>query len=97
MKQKVSIPADEQELHINYCPTDMGQNCELYTTIPWLMKYMDKMVTKYPDTYKLVKDDQYSCTVSFPYKLIKPRAPRTMTEEQHALLSERLKEARNKT
>jgi len=96
MKQKISIPLEEQELHINYCPYEMDKMCEIYTTISWLMKYLEKMVEKYPEDCKLVRDDQYSYTVRIPFKLVKPRAPRRMTEEQIQASAERLAAIRNK-
>jgi len=95
MRAKISIPYAEQEMVINYTP-DMGKECEIYTTIPWMMKHLETMVEKYPDIYILVKDDQYSYTVRLPYKLIKPRAPKVMTEEEKTVLATRLAEARKK-
>lgn len=91
MKEKISTPIDEQELHINFSPAEMGKNCEIYTTIPWMMKYLEKMIEKYPDDCKLIRDDQYSYTVSIPFKLVKPRAPRQVSEEQRKAASERLR------
>ena len=95
MKEKVSIPLEEQELHINYSPA-MGKNCEIYTTIPWAMKYLDKMIHEYPEQFKLVRDDNYSITATIPFKSVKPRAPRTYTDEQRQALAERLAAAREK-
>jgi len=94
VKEKVSIPVEEQELHINYGPTEMGKNCEVYTTIPWAMKYLEKMVKRYPNECKMIKDDKYSYTASIPFKLVKPRNPRAMSEEQRLAAGERLKAAR---
>lgn len=96
MKQKVKIPLEEQELHINYCPAEMGKTCEIYTTIPWAMKYLDKMVTNYPNECKLVKDDQYSYTAAIPFKLVKPRNPRVLSDEQKQAIAERFAAIRNK-
>ena len=94
MKEKLSISADEQELHINYCPSEMGKRVEIYTTIPHIMKNLEKLVKKYPEQYQLIRDDQYSYTVSAPYNLIKPRAPRQYSEETMTAMKERLKNAR---
>ena len=91
MKNKVTIPVEEQELHINYSPTEMGKNCEVYTTIPWAMKYLDKMAAEYPEQVNIIKDDQYSVTAIIPFKLVKPRKPRIMSEEQKQLMAARLK------
>ena len=94
LKPKVSIPLEEQEFHVNFSPVGMGKNCEVYTTIPWVMKYLEKMVTKYPNECKLVRDDQYSYTASIPFKLVKPRNPRQISDEQKQAAAERLKNAR---
>ena len=91
MKNKVTIPVEEQELHINYSPAEMGKNCEVYTTIPWAMKYLDKMADKYPEQVNIIKDDQYSVTAVIPFKLVKPRKPRVMSEEQKQMMTARLK------
>ena len=96
MKEKITIPIAEQELHINYCPDEMGKTCEIYTTIPWAMKFLDRMISEYPNDFKLVKDDQYSITATVPFKLVKPRAPRHYSEEQKQALRERLDAVRNK-
>ena len=94
MKNKLSLTLEEQELHINFCPAEMGKNCEVYTTIPHLMKHLEKMVNKYPNECKLVKEDPYSYTVSMPFKLVKPRSPRIISEEQKKASAERLAKAR---
>lgn len=97
MKPKVSIPLDEQELHINFSPVEMGKQCEVYTTIPYMMKYLEKMVTNYPEQCTLVKDDQYSYTAMVPFKLVKPRNPRKeMTDDEKDILRERLAQMRTK-
>ena len=90
MKAKLSIPVKEQEVVINHCPDEMGNMCEIYTTIPWLMKYLEKMVKDYPEQYQLVDDDQYSYTVKCEFRLVKPRKPKIMTDEQKAALAARL-------
>jgi len=82
MKKKLTITEDEQEFHVNYYPIEMGSDCEVYTTIPWAMKYLERMVNKYPDLCKVICDDNYSYTVRMPFKLVKPRAPRFMSDEQ---------------
>ena len=95
MKSKVSIPLDEQEMHIYYSP--VSKQCEVYTTIPYMMKYLERMVEKNPEQCRLVKDDQYSYTVEVPFSSVKPRNPRVMTEEQKAAASERMKKLRERT
>ena len=92
MKPKVSISMSEQETHINFCPAEMGKECEVYTTVPSMMKHLEKMVNKYPEDCTLVCDDQYSYTVRLPFKLVKPRNPKHMTEEQRAQMADRIRE-----
>lgn len=94
MRTKVSIPLEEQETVINFFPVEMGKSCEVYTTVPSMMKYLEKMVNKYPDQCRLKKDDQYSYTASIPFKLVKPRAPRQYTEEQRQAMAIKLAAAR---
>ena len=94
MKKKISIPLDEQELHVNYCPAETGKNCEIYTTIPWLMKHLEKMVNKFPELCRVVKDDQYSYTVSVPFICVKPRNPRIVPEEQLEAARDRMAKLR---
>ena len=72
----------------------MGKLCEIYTTIPWMMKYLEKMVIKFPDECRMIKDDQYSYTAQIPFKLVKPRNPRVMTEEQKKKMADHLANAR---
>ena len=94
MNFKYSIPREEQETHINYSPIEMGKLCEVYTTVPTMMKYLEKMVNKFPNECRLIRDDQYSYTAQIPFKLVKPRNPRVMTDEQKAATRERLAAAR---
>lgn len=94
MKEKVRTGVEEQELHINYYPVEMGKNCEIYTTIPWMMNRLEKLVEKYPDKCRLVKDDKYSYTASIPFKLVQPRNPKILTEEEKQAVRERFAASR---
>lgn len=96
MKAKETIPIKEQEAVFNYIPGESIDKAQIYTTIPWMMKYLWSMCEQYPDQYKVVKDDQYSLTVELPFSLIKPRKPRIMTEEQRIKCVNALKGARTK-
>lgn len=53
---------------------------------------MDKLVEKFPDTYKVMKRDELSATYTFPKKLIsKPRVKRKskpITEEHKLKLQQ---------
>ena len=90
MTEKVSVPLEEQETIINHNP-DMGDWCEVYTTEYHMIRYLDKMIKAYPDQYQLAGEDKYSVTCRVLYKLVKPRKPVIMTEEQRQLRAERLR------
>lgn len=90
MIEKMRIPLEEQETVIVSYPIETGKDCEIYTTVPSEMKRLEKMVNKYPDVYKVLKDDKYGYTVSGPWKYSRPKNPRTMTEEQRQKASERM-------
>jgi len=94
MKDKISIPLEEQETHISRYPYEMNDTCEIYTTIPSEMKRLERLVNTYPNIYILIKDDQYSYTVRCPYKLVKARSPRQISDEQRQAAAERLAAAR---
>jgi len=94
MVEKVYTPKDEQELVINYMPSEMGKDCEIYTCIPTLMDYLEKMANEFPEQYKIIRDDKYGLTVRTQFKLVKPRKPKILSEERRAELSERLRNLR---
>jgi hypothetical protein len=77
---------DEKELQINFYPVEMGKKCEIYTTIPYMMKYLEKLCNEYPEQYQLVNDDSYSYTVRTDFKYVKPRKPKFLNEKQKANL-----------
>ena len=61
-----SLTRYEQETIINYNNGD--KMISLYTADPVVMKKLDKLVEKYPDAYKLVKQDSVSKTYEFSKK-----------------------------
>ena len=67
----------------------------VYTADPVYMRKLDALVEKYPDTYKVVKEDELSKTYEFPKKLLSFRAPKILTEEQKAECRARLEAIRN--
>ena len=78
----------EQETIVN---TDADTKmASVYTADPVYMRKLDKLVEKYPDTYKVVKEDELSKTYEFPKKLLSFRPPRILTEEQRAECRARL-------
>lgn len=88
---------EEQEVNINF-----GRNDDMVTLYSsdstWITK-LDKLVAKAPDLYKVVNDDDFGKTYTFPKKLLSLRSSivqREYTEEQRQAMAERLKSARGK-
>ena len=86
----------EQETIIN--SNNAEKMAEVYTADPVMIRKLDKMVEKYPNTYKVIKQDDESKTYQFPKKLIRFGAPvtRVYTEEEKAKLREQLNNIRKK-
>lgn len=63
----------EMETVINYNAEE--SMAELYTRDKSVMNKMDKMVAKQPDVYKLLKEDDWGKTYTFPKRLISFRQP----------------------
>lgn len=85
---KLSI--DEQEIIIN------SSRDEDFATIycsdsTWITK-MDKLVTKSPNLFKVIREDDISKTYQFPKRLISIRSCiREMSEEQKRAAAERMR------
>lgn len=60
------------------------------------MTKLDKLCKKYPDTYKLVKQDKYSKSYETNKKFISIRQPKTLSEEHIAKLQENAKKMHEK-
>ena len=86
----------EQETIVNANAEE--KMAEVYTADPVMIRKLDKMVEKYPDQYKVIKEDDVSKTYQFPKKLIRFGAPvtRVYTEEEKAKLREQLNNIRKK-
>jgi hypothetical protein len=72
----------------------------IYTCQSPMKTKLDKLCKSNPDTYKLVKSDEYSKTYECPKKLISfrtPSAKRILTEDQKEELRTRMKNARKKS
>jgi hypothetical protein len=80
----------EQETIVNSNAEE--KMAEVYTADPVFIRKLDKMVEKYPETYKVIKQDEISKTYQFPKKLIRFGAPvtRVYTEEEKAKLRAQL-------
>lgn len=86
----------EQETIIN--SNNAEKMAEIYTADPVMIRKLDKLVEKYPNAYKVIKQDDSSKTYQCPKKLIRFGAPNTKvyTEEEKQRLREQLDKVRKK-
>ena len=83
----------EQETIVNY--TNGEKTASIYTADPVVIRKLDKLVEKYPETYKVIAQDKYSKTYECPKKMVSFRPPRILTDEQKAELRERMNKINN--
>ena len=57
------------------------QTATLYTRDRAVMRKLDTLVADFPDTYKLMKQDEVSKTYSFPKSYVSYRKPRAISTE----------------
>lgn len=70
----------EQETVVNY---NAGEPTAIvYTRDKAVMRKLDSFVDDFPDTYKLVKQDEISKTYSLPKSYVSYRKPRAISTEQ---------------
>lgn len=91
----MSISREEQETIINFSAGD--KTAQVYTCDPVYIRKMDKLCERCPESYKVIKQDEYSKTYSMPKKLVSFRIPREMTEEQRVAAAERLAKMRGQS
>ena len=70
----------EQETIVNYNAGE--QIATVYTRDKAVMRKLDTLVADFPDTYKLIKQDEVSKTYSFSKSYVSCRKPRTVSTEQ---------------
>lgn len=70
----------EQETVVNYNAGE--QTATVYTRDNAVMRKLDTLVSDFPDTYKLVEQDEVSKTYSFPKSYVSYRKPRAVSIEQ---------------
>ena len=78
----------EQETIVNYNAGE--QTATVYTRDKAVMRKLDTLVTDFPDTYKLIEQDEVSKTYSFPKSYISYRKPRKLNAEQRKQAQERM-------
>lgn len=84
----------EQETVINYNAGE--QTATAYTRDKAVMRKLDRLVADFPDTYKLMEQDEVSKTYSFPKSYISYRKPRAVSIEQRER-ARQMMIAKNKT
>ncbi len=70
----------EQETVVNYNAGE--QTATVYTRDKTVMRKLDTLVGDFPDTYKLIEQNEVSKTYSFPKSYVSYRKPRTVSTEQ---------------
>lgn len=70
----------EQETIVSYNAGE--QTATIYTRDKAVMRKLDTLVADFPDTYKLVKQDEVSKTYSLPKSYVSYRKPRAVSMEQ---------------
>ncbi len=70
----------EQESILNYNAGE--QTATLYTRDKAVMRKLDTLAAYFPDTYKLIEQDEVFKTYSFPKLFISYRKPRAVSKEQ---------------
>ena len=70
----------EQETIVNYNAGE--QTATLYTRDKAVMRKLDTLVADFPNTYKMIKQDEVSKTYSFPKSHVSYRKPRAVSTKQ---------------
>ena len=89
------VPLDEQETNIGFLRNE--DTARIYTADTTVMTKLDKLVESNPDTWKLVRADDYGKTYECPKKLVSFRATiikRELTDEQKQALIHRMQKSR---
>ncbi|MDD6224172.1 MAG: hypothetical protein PUB18_04135 [bacterium] len=60
----------------------LEQTDTVYTRDKEVIRKLDASVADFPDTYKLMKQDEVSKTYSFPNSFVSYRKPRKLSDEQ---------------
>ncbi len=84
----------EQETIVNYNAGE--QTATLYTRDKTVMRKLDTLVADFPDTYKLIGQDEVSKTYSFPKSYVSYRKPRVVSTEQRERARQNIKNINRK-
>ena len=97
IKERVSVPFEEQETNITICPIDKNI-ASVYTCVPNMIRRLYKYAVDYPEQVDVISDDGYGVMVEMPssWVSVKPYKKRIMTEEQKQAAAARLAASREK-
>lgn len=74
----------EMETVINF--NAEGKTATVYTRDKSILRKIDALCARFPDTFKVIAEDSISRTYEVPKKLVKVAAPRVMSEAQKEAL-----------
>ena len=83
------LTAEEKETIINFNEADATADIEVFSAR--LMREIRKAAELYPDDVTIKESSEGAYLVTLPKKWIKIRAPRILTDEQHAEIAQRFK------
>lgn len=85
---------EEQETNINYMAAE--DESIVYTSYLRDLNRFKRLIERFPDNCKVLRQTEESIIVKIPKKWIKISPPREMTEEQREACRERLKNMHEK-
>ena len=84
----------EKETIINFNAGD--QTATLYTRDPAIIRKIDALVIKYPDTYKCIGETDIDKTYEMPKSFVSYRKPRRLSDEQREAAKKRMNTLNNR-
>lgn len=97
--EKKSVSIEEQETTFNLYPKASDALCDIYSCEPAMIKRIKKYAERYPEEFKIEKEDNYGIFANCPRDWFPFRPPRRltspMTEERKKAAAERMAAARS--
>ena len=78
----------EMETVVNYNAAE--QTATVYTRDKSVIRKLDRLVTDYPDTYKLINQTDIDKTYSVPKTYVNYRKPRVLSDKQREQARQRM-------
>lgn len=82
------------ESETNITLNNLEQKATLYTCQRIMIKRLDRLCKKYPEYFKLIRQDEYSKTYEFDKKFVFIKQPRILSDEQKERMRAVVKKAR---